>query len=132
MGFALPTLSFFRLTAGIRLPATAMEAPLHNRPLAENDLPAAATPQPYAVLTLNKARSRSRRRAKNSRSAAQADHAQMPLPLQAIQEAPAPTALRIVQNSPREQPECLFISGRMADVCAALERMEDSQSHRSS
>lgn len=32
-------------------------------------------------------------------------------------------ALRIVQREPGKHPECLFISGRMADVCAALERM---------
>lgn len=32
-------------------------------------------------------------------------------------------ALRIVQHEPGKHPECLFISGRMADVCAALERM---------
>lgn len=36
-----------------------------------------------------------------------------------------PMALRIVQHHPGEHPECLFISGRMADVCAALERMVD-------
>jgi len=38
---------------------------------------------------------------------------------------PPPSArlLKIVQREPRKQPECLLISGRMADVCAALERM---------
>ena len=48
------------------------------------------------------------------------------LPTQpALQSAPErPSGLRIIQRSPQEQPECLFISGRMADVCAALERME--------
>ncbi|MGB6096065.1 MAG: hypothetical protein WBF95_07190 [Comamonas thiooxydans] len=35
----------------------------------------------------------------------------------------APRLLKIVQREPRSQPECLLISGRMADVCAALERM---------
>ena len=34
-----------------------------------------------------------------------------------------PPILKIVQREPRKQPECLLISGRMADVCAALERM---------
>src|SRR5256885_15231623 len=66
------------------------------------------------------------------RSAARAaDHgdAQLILPLlptqPALQSAPErPSGLRIIQRSPQEQPECLFISGRMADVCAALERME--------
>ena len=43
----------------------------------------------------------------------------------ALQSAPEqPSGLRIIQRSPQEQPECLFISGRMADVCAALERLE--------
>ena len=35
----------------------------------------------------------------------------------------APRLLKIVQREPHSQPECLLISGRMADVCAALERM---------
>ncbi|WP_156920031.1 hypothetical protein [Comamonas composti] len=37
----------------------------------------------------------------------------------------AQPALRIVQRRPVDRPECLLISGRMADVCAALERMGD-------
>lgn len=49
--------------------------------------------------------------------------AQLPLALQA-EAAPAATRqLKILQREPRKQPECIFISGRMADVCAALERM---------
>ena len=38
-------------------------------------------------------------------------------------QAAAPRLLKIVQREPRKQPECLLICGRMADVCAALERM---------
>ncbi|MDR3067846.1 MULTISPECIES: hypothetical protein [Comamonas] len=38
-------------------------------------------------------------------------------------EAASVRLLKIVQREPRKQPECLLISGRMADVCAALERM---------
>jgi len=47
----------------------------------------------------------------------------MPLPLEAAPACSQPRMLRIVQREPRNQPECLLISGRMADVCAALERM---------
>ena len=123
MGFALPTLSFLRLAAGIRLPALSAQAATqygpHEPPL-----------QPYAVLTLNKSRSRGRRRSRSS--AAAASNAQMPLPLLIAQEEPTPTALRIIQHAPRERPECLFISGRMADVCAALERLEAREDHQDS
>lgn len=38
-------------------------------------------------------------------------------------QAASPRLLKIVQREPRSQPECLLICGRMADVCAALERM---------
>lgn len=38
-------------------------------------------------------------------------------------QAASPRLLKIVQREPRRQPECLLICGRMADVCAALERM---------
>lgn len=38
-------------------------------------------------------------------------------------QAASPRLLKIVQREPRKQPECLLICGRMADVCAALERM---------
>lgn len=43
----------------------------------------------------------------------------------AVLSAPAATTLqvKILQREPRKQPECMYISGRMADVCAALERM---------
>ncbi len=126
MGFALPALSFLRLSAGIRFPALALATP---SALAGSDRDGPATsdaPPPYAVLTLNKARSRNRRN-KNGRRPAQGSNVQMPLPLETASEAPAPAALRIIQRSP-EQPERLFISGRMADVCEALERMEARES----
>ncbi|WP_047218141.1 MULTISPECIES: hypothetical protein [Delftia] len=127
MGFALPTLSslsFLRLAQGIRLPAAAME-------------PAMRTIQPESpvqseqatILSFSKARRRSQQR--RSKSARLPEHrdAQLLLPLQPeLPSLPAdqalPSGLRIIQRSPQEQPECLFISGRMADVCAALERME--------
>ncbi|RDI10791.1 hypothetical protein [Comamonas sp. AG1104] len=38
-------------------------------------------------------------------------------------QAASPRLLKIVQREPSKQPECLLICGRMADVCAALERM---------
>ncbi|AIJ47548.1 MULTISPECIES: hypothetical protein [Comamonas] len=45
-----------------------------------------------------------------------------PITAEAVQP-PSARLLKIVQREPRKQPECLLISGRMADVCAALERM---------
>jgi hypothetical protein len=39
-----------------------------------------------------------------------------------VEQAASPRLLKIVQREP-QQPECLLICGRMADVCAALERM---------
>lgn len=47
---------------------------------------------------------------------------QSPIADQSMQAA-SPRLLKIVQREPRKQPECLLICGRMADVCAALERM---------
>lgn len=71
------------------------------------------------VFTMRKSRTRS----KAARAPA-ASAAQMALPLQHSDQAPTePRTLKIVQREPRKQPECLLISGRMADVCAALERM---------
>lgn len=129
MGFALPALSFFRLSAGIRLPALALGAartPPWSAASDESVPSTPDTPPPHALLTLNKARGRNRR-TKASRRAAPGGGAQMSLPLEAAAERRAPVALRIIQHHPSEQPECLFISGRMADVCAALERMEASE-----
>ncbi|QXZ10899.1 hypothetical protein KUF54_06790 [Comamonas sp. Y33R10-2] len=73
----------------------------------------------------------------NSKAKANAAHiaaTQLPLALPA-QAGPAPVLsataastaasgqVKILQREPRKQPECMYISGRMADVCAALERM---------
>lgn len=75
------------------------------------------------VFTMRKSRTRSTGRSKAAR-APTASAAQMALPLQHSDQAPPePRTLKIVQREPRKQPECLLISGRMADVCAALERM---------
>ena len=132
MGFALPTLSsfsFLRLAHGIRLTATAMESamPLAQAPACQ-PLPAAA-PEPANVISFSKARRRSQQRRGKAARAADPGDAQLILPLlptqPALQAAPEQSSgLRIIQRSPQEQPECLFISGRMADVCAALERLE--------
>lgn len=74
------------------------------------------------VFTMRKSRTRSSGRSKSARAAASA--AQLALPLQHSDDtSPEPRTLKIVQREPREQPECLLISGRMADVCAELERM---------
>lgn len=72
------------------------------------------------VFTMRKSRTRS----KATRSAVPASP-QLSLPLQTDADAALATArtLKIVQREPRKQPECLLISGRMADVCAALENM---------
>lgn len=132
MGFALPTLSslsFLRLAQGIRLPAAALGPAMNAAQLAADQPAPSAAHEQRTVISFSKARRRSQqRRGKASR---QPDHgeAQLLLPLQPAhapaQAAPGqPSDLRIIQRSPQDQPECLFISGRMADVCAALERME--------
>ena len=73
---------------------------------------------------MRKSRTRSSSRQQPARKAA-VDEAQLCLPLtqEADKEEQAVRTLKIVQREPRKQPECLLISGRMADVCAALERM---------
>lgn len=111
MGFALPLLSLTRFAFQARRTATAMR----KNAAPKTDLPEEPQLQP-AVFTMR--RSRSRRR-----PAAASPAAQMALPLQAEPACSQPRMLRIVQREPRKQPECLMISGRMADVCAALERM---------
>ena len=72
------------------------------------------------VFTMRKSRTRS----KATRSAAPPSP-RLSLPLQTDADAALATArtLKIVQREPSKQPECLLISGRMADVCAALENM---------
>lgn len=121
MGFALPLLSLTRFAFQAR----------HNTAMRKNATPKTALPeepqaQP-AVFTMRRSRSRSRRRTAAASSPAAA---QMALPLQAEPACSQPRLLRIVQREPRKQPECLMISGRMADVCAALERMAAHESTR--
>lgn len=67
-------------------------------------------------------RSRGRKSSAISRSRASRDPSQLLAVPAQIKSTPH-KALRIVQHEPGKHPECLFISGRMADVCAALERM---------
>ena len=79
------------------------------------------------VFTMRKVRTRvssKLRPAEHPATAATPTQASRPLHAQP-DTAPqqTPPILKIVQREPRKQPECLLISGRMADVCAALERM---------
>src|SRR5256885_17264351 len=79
------------------------------------------SPEPANVISFSKARRRSQQRRGKAARAADHGDAQLILPLlptqPALQSAPErPSGLRIIQRSPQEQPECLFISGRMADV----------------
>lgn len=131
MGFALPTLSslsFLRLAQGIRLPAAAMAQAVETGQRAASAPAPAAIPEQGMIISFSKARRRGpQRRGKAARQTGDAGEAQLLLPLLPAQPlaVPAqPSRLRIIQRSPQEQPECLFISGRMADVCAALERIE--------
>lgn len=83
------------------------------------------------VIRANRTRRRSTTPRISNKPKADTSSAQLPLtmPAKAAAET-APRQLKIVQREPRMQPERLFISGRMADVCAALERMTlDSQAH---
>jgi hypothetical protein len=115
MGFALPLLSLTRFAFQACRTATTA-----TRKTVRSEEPQI---QP-AVFTMR--RSRSRRRT----APASSPSAQMALPLQAEAPCKQPHMLRIVQREPRKQPECLMISGRMADVCAALERMAAHESAR--
>lgn len=83
------------------------------------------------VIRANRTRRRSSSPRIGKQLKASASSAQLPLTMPAPAAAEtAPRQLKIVQREPRMQPECLFISGRMADVCAALERMAlDAQAH---
>ena len=75
------------------------------------------------VMRANRSRRRNTSTRVNNKAKANAASAQLLLALPA-EAAPAATRqLKILQREPRKQPECIFISGRMADVCAALERM---------
>lgn len=131
MGFALPLLSLTRFALQAHRHAAVREnlasqassqapaRPARSQPRGAmlSNSPSEDTRARPAVFTMR--RSRSRRRA----TAPAVPSAQMPLPLEAAPACSQPRMLRIVQREPRNQPECLLISGRMADVCAALERM---------
>ncbi|NIF82551.1 hypothetical protein F3J24_03380 [Comamonas sp. Tr-654] len=77
-----------------------------------------ATQISIPVMRANRGRSRLGSRVLHSRTLATTS----PITAEAVQP-PSARLLKIVQREPRKQPECLLISGRMADVCAALERM---------
>ncbi|PIG09309.1 hypothetical protein [Comamonas sp. 26] len=75
------------------------------------------------VMRANRSRRRNTSTRFNNKAKANTASPQLSLALPA-EAAPAATRqLKILQREPRKQPECMFISGRMADVCAALERM---------
>ena len=130
MEFAKPLLSLTRLSLKIfqvspsaNLSAEEMDVPLQQSGSAGITSGFHTT---YSnVFTMRKSRTRSSGRSKSTRKAAAAsEDTQLTLPLQHSESASAgPRTLKIVQREPRKQPECLLISGRMADVCAALERM---------
>lgn len=75
------------------------------------------------VMRANRSRRRNTSARVNSKAKTNTHSAQLPLALPAEAGSAATRQLKIVQREPRKQPECMFISGRMADVCAALERM---------
>ncbi|MEX8193565.1 hypothetical protein [Comamonas guangdongensis] len=115
MGFAAPLLSLSRL--GLKAFPAAM--PANRAHLVRDVHEDPVTASPDNVFTMRKSRKRQRSSAK-----ALPLNAQLTLPLQTeALDRQEPRVLKIVQREPRKQPECLLISGRMADVCAALERM---------
>lgn len=133
MEFAKPLLSLTRWKLN-----TLAVTPSANQPQIPTGPQPASTPQDTAstngfctayvnVFTLRKVRTRvgsKLRPAEHPAAAAAPALASRPLHAQP-DTAPqqTPPILKIVQREPRKQPECLLISGRMADVCAALERM---------
>ncbi|MBV8248392.1 MAG: hypothetical protein JO200_08055 [Comamonas sp.] len=111
MGFAAPLLSLTRLS----LRAFPAVVPANRAVRDAHEDPAKASHN--NVFTRRKSRRRSSAKAGPL-------NAQLTLPLQTeALDRQEPRVLKIVQREPRNQPECLLISGRMADVCAALERM---------
>lgn len=74
------------------------------------------------VMRANRSRSRLGSKTLPPQVFAATPELQSPITDQSMQAA-SPRLLKIVQREPRKQPECLLICGRMADVCAALERM---------
>ena len=139
MEFAKPLLSLtqlklkiFQVCAAANLPNLpylypAPDANPGTSPLAFQSPAADSATHPFRypnVFTMRKSRTRSSSRQQPAHKAA-VDEAQLCLPFtqEADKEEQAVRTLKIVQREPRKQPECLLISGRMADVCAALERM---------
>ena len=125
MGFATPLLSLTRLSLKVFPAALSANSSLL-APCAQDEQADFSNHYPN-VFTMRKSSNRrtSRRSASRASGSSQNNSAQLALPW-LIEEAPvatAPRELKIVQREPRKQPECLTISGRMADVCAALERM---------
>ena len=125
MGFATPLLSLTRLSLKVFPAALSANSSLL-APCAQDEQADFSNHYPN-VFTMRKSSNRrtSRRSAGRASGSRQNNSAQLALPW-LIEEAPvatAPRQLKIVQREPRKQPECLTISGRMADVCAALERM---------
>ena len=130
MGFAAPLLSLTRLSLKV-FPA-ALSANTSRQSSCTQDEQADFSNHYPNVFTMRKSSKRqtSRRSAGRSTSANQTNSAQLNLPWLAEEDTTSPATprlLKIVQREPRKQPECLLISGRMADVCAALERMERSE-----
>ena len=74
------------------------------------------------VMRANRSRSRLGSKTLPPQVFAATPELQSPIADQSMQAA-SPRLLKIVLREPRKQPECLLICGRMADVCAALERM---------
>ena len=125
MGFATPLLSLTGLSLKV-FPAALSANSSQLAPCTQDEQADFSNHYPN-VFTMRKSSKRrtSRRSAGRASGSSPNNSAQLALPW-LIEEAPAPTAsreLKIVQREPRKQPECLTISGRMADVCAALERM---------
>ena len=125
MGFATPLLSLTGLSLKV-FPAALSANSSQLAPCTQDEQADFSNHYPN-VFTMRKSSKRriSRRSAGRASGSSQNNSAQLALPW-LIEEAPAPAAprqLKIVQREPRKQPECLTISGRMADVCAALERM---------
>ncbi len=75
------------------------------------------------VMRANRSRRRNTSTRVNNKAKANTASPQLSLALPAEAPPAATRQLKILQREPRKQPECMFISGRMADVCAALERM---------
>ncbi|MBL5978233.1 hypothetical protein JAO85_13155 [Comamonas sp. NyZ500] len=132
MGFATSLQTLTRLTLK-SLPATLSLSPNFS---SDDASKAAAEPvsltsnRPKAkqisipVMRANRGRSRSRLGSKTLYPQAIAATPELQsLVTDESTQAAAPRLLKIVQREPRKQPECLLICGRMADVCAALERM---------